>query len=209
VLLALSGDDWADERVPGAKWGAIKPTTRYGQMPVLTCGDGRVLTQSRAIARYLAKSVTVQGQPLYPEDAWLAYQVDEYIEALEDVRAKLGRTFAIKDQKEKEAARAALFATDGTGEVFEGLKRIEGLISPGGCMVGESVTLADAWLFAVVNQFRCGFLDGVPRDGWMEGLPKLQAVVAKVGAVPKLRAHYEKHADVVAVGKKIHTVFLE
>jgi len=208
VLLALSGTAWTDERVPGTKWGALKPNTKYGQMPVLTSSDGRVLTQSKAIARYLAKGAKVQGEPLYPEDSWLAYQVDEYVEALEDVRAKFGKTFGIKDPKEKEAARAALFATDGTGEIYEGLKRIEGLVSPGGCMVGTSTTLADAWLFVLVNQFRAGWLDGVPADGWMDHLPKLQAVVAKVAAIPALRAHYEKNADMVVLGKKIHTVFL-
>jgi len=206
VLLALSGAEWTDERVPGSKWGSIKPTTPYGQMPVLVASDGSVMTQSRAVAHYLAKGVTVDGAPLYPADRWLAYQVDEYIEAIEDVRAKVSKTFAIKDQAQKEAARAALFATDGTGEIFEGLKRIESRIEAGGHMVGNSITLADAWLFVAVNQFRCGFLDGCPPDGWMEKLPKLQAVVAKVGAIPKLKAYYKGNSEMVVMGNKIYQV---
>ena len=60
LLLTLGGEEFVDERIPGSKWGSVKPTTKYGQMPQLTAGDGtRVLTQSRAIAHYLAKSVTV------------------------------------------------------------------------------------------------------------------------------------------------------
>lgn len=209
VLLALSGDVWTDERIPGSKWGEVKPSTPYGQMPVLTSSDGKVLTQSRAIAHYLAKDVKVQGKALYPEDKYLAYQVDEYIEALEDVRAKVTKTFAIKDQKEKEKARAALFATDGSGEVVEAFKRIEGKIPAGGCMVGSSVTLADAWLFVVVNMFRAGWLDGVPSEGWMEQLPKLHACIAKVAALPALKAHYEKNADMVVMGTKVYANFLK
>ena len=103
-----------------------------------------------------------------------------------------------------QAARAALFATDGTGALFERFKMIEAKLPGGGCMVGDSVTLADAWAFVVVNQFRCGFMDGVPADGWLEKLPKLQAVVSAVGAIPELKVYYTKNAELVIVGKKMY-----
>ena len=74
-------------------------------------------------------------------------------------------------------------------------------------MVGGATTLADVWLFVVVNQFRAGWMDGVPADGWMEQLPKLQAVVKTVGAVPELKAYYEKGADTEFNGKKLYEVF--
>ena len=80
ILLALSGWEWKDERVPGSKWPAIKPTTKYGQMPVLTNADGKSMSQSHAMSRYLAKGITVDGAKLYPDDAWLAFQVDEFID---------------------------------------------------------------------------------------------------------------------------------
>ena len=88
MLLTLSGSEWKDERLPGVEWLKVKPTTKYGQMPVLTHDDGRVLAQSRAMARYLAKGVKVDGAALYPEDAWLAFRVDELLDAMEDVRAR-------------------------------------------------------------------------------------------------------------------------
>ena len=209
VLLGMGGDAWTDARVPGKEWGAIKPSTKFGVMPELKSDDGVVMTQSRAIARYLAKTVKVAGKPLYPEDPWLAYRVDELVDAIEDVRSCAGmrKTFSM-GQAEKEAARAALFAPDGAGnDVFAGLKRLEGLIGEGGHMVGGATTLADVWLFVVVNQFRAGWMDGVPADGWMEQLPKLQAVVKTVGAVPELKAYYEKGADTEFNGKKLYEVF--
>ena len=204
LMLALGGEEWTDERVPGSKWAGLKPTTPYGKMPVLTSSDGAVLTQSRAIAHYFAKRIRVQGALLYPEDPWEAYKVDEFIEALEDVRGLISKTFAIKDQADKEAARAALFATDGSGAVFEGFKKIEALCPPGGKMVGGRVTLADAWLFVTVNQLRAGWMDGVPADGWMDKLPKLKAVVATVSAVPEVRKYYEANKAMTVMGKQVY-----
>ena len=181
------------------------------------------------------------------------------------------KTFAVKDQAQKEAARASLFATDGTGEIFEGFvrhlqqttmpefavpppaiatmnaythterhrsprlrfaqKRIERLIPADGHMVGGSMTLADAWLFALVNQFRAGWsawlptrigrlhprppaddrtallaVDGVPVDGWMDKLPKLQAVVRTVAANPGVRAYYDGLAETALNGRKLYEV---
>jgi len=205
LMLALRGDDWVDERTPGSKWAAMKPTSKFGGgMPILTGSDGQVMTQSKAIANYLASDLTVQGKPVLPEDPWLAFQVDEFIEVMEDVRGLISKTFAIKDQKEKEAARAAMFATDGSGVIFERLKRIEALTPTGGHMVGNSFTLADAWAFVTVNQLRSGFLDGIPADGWMEKLPKLRAVVQSVAEIPQVKAHYKKHSQMVVMGNQIY-----
>ncbi len=66
------------------------------------------------------------------------------MDAFEDARAKLSPTFAIKEQTEKEFARAALFAPGGASA--EILARIEALSgdSPGH-LVGSSFTLADIW----------------------------------------------------------------
>lgn len=198
ILLHLGGFDWNDEVVPGTKWGALKPSTKYHQMPVLTShSDGHVLTQSKAIARYLACGVTLNGEPLVQEDNWHTFQVDEFVEVLEDVRFGLYSTFAIKDQQEKMAARAAMLAVDGTGKIFEGLKRIERQLeanNSNGYMVGSTFSLADAWTFIVMNQLRCGFLEGIPSKGWLEQLPKLHAVVKNFAAIPEVNAYYSAKA---------------
>ena len=206
LLLTLSGTEWKDERVPGKEWGALKPTTAFGCMPILTHEtDGRSLAQSRALARFIAKSAKLGGSgPLYPEDDYLAFRVDEMVDALEDVRLVIIPTFGIADQAEKEAARAALFATDGGGKIFEGFKRIEGLIGADGHMVAGQFTLADCWLFATVNAFRAGFLDGVPTTGWLEELPKLKSVIETVAAAPEVKAYYTAQAET----NKTYSVFV-
>ena len=209
ILLALGGCEWTDERVPGTKWPAVKPTTKYGQMPALKNVDGKSMAQSQAMARYLAKGITVDGSKLYPDDAWLAFQVDEFVDSIDEVRTKnMNPTFAIKDQKEKETARAVLFATDGTGMFFEGLKRVEAQIdSDSGFIVGKHLSLADVWVFATIQAMRSGFIDGIPRDGWLDKLPKLKASVAKVAAQPAVQTYLKKHAESTSFPGPIYKSF--
>ena len=125
----------------------------------------------------------------------------EELYALEDVRiAHLVPTFSIKEQAAKEQARAALVATDGSGKLFEGLKKIESnLESSNGYLVGGKLSLADVWVFASVQALRAGFIDGIPRDGWLDKLPKIKASADKVACEPKVKAYFAKLA-----GNKIY-----
>lgn len=159
-----------DQYVSGAggtdmlAWPELKPTTKFGQMPVLRFADGKELAQSTAIARYLARiSTDPECKALYPvDDAYAAFQVDQYMMAVDDVRAKLVPTFAISDQAAKEAARAALFAEDGA--MFLGFKKISlSLETDDGYMIGGKLSLADLALFVAVNQCRAGQNSNVRR----------------------------------------------
>jgi len=55
----------------GERFRAINP---WGQVPVLELDDGRRLTQSNAIIRYLAA-----GTPLLPADAFAQARIDEWL----------------------------------------------------------------------------------------------------------------------------------
>ncbi len=79
IMLDIAGVPYEDKRVSHAEWPAIKPTTPFGQVPVLEV-DGKQLAQSGAIERYAAKLAK-----LYPEDPWEAAQVDMHV-ALQQVR---------------------------------------------------------------------------------------------------------------------------
>ena len=64
-------------------------------------------------------------------------------------------------------------ATDGTGKMFEELKKIEARIGSDDHMCGGQFTLADLFAFVTIGQFRAGFLDGIPEamrgEAWWEG----------------------------------------
>ena len=69
LLLELGGFDWEDERVDFKSWAAIKMSTKYRQIPTLVnTADGAELAQTKAVLRYLAKLVKIDGKKLYPAD---------------------------------------------------------------------------------------------------------------------------------------------
>uniref|UniRef100_A0A915K820 glutathione transferase n=1 Tax=Romanomermis culicivorax TaxID=13658 RepID=A0A915K820_ROMCU len=53
-IFAQAGVDFEDHRVSHDEWPKLKPNTPMGQLPVLHI-DNKVLCQSMAIARYIAK----------------------------------------------------------------------------------------------------------------------------------------------------------
>lgn len=196
LLLALSGAaDWKDERISFADWSSVKSTTKWGQCPVLTLADSTTLTQTKAICRFAAKFVQLEGAALYPSDPQEAFYVDEMIDVFEDVRAKLVPTFSIKDQTEKEAARAALFAPDGACTVM--LLKIESFAGDNFVVCGR-VTLADLWIFFFLNFLRCGFWDGLPSSLITPLVaarcPKLAAIANHFAQQPLVKAYYIKAA---------------
>jgi hypothetical protein len=126
---------------------------------------------------------------LYPSDASLAFEVDEFVEAFEDVRGKLVPTFAIADPAEKAAARAALVAP-GTGAAAVLLAKLETYCAQTkpGFMVGTATTLADLWCFFFLNFLTCGFWDGLPAASVSAAqYPKLFAVERRVAKLPKVK----------------------
>jgi len=142
------------------------------------------------LSRNQLAQVAVEGySTVYPCNAAAAFEVDEFIDAFEDVRLKLVPTFSIADAQEKEAARAALVAP-GSGAVSQLLAKIEALCAQtqAGFMVGNTTTLADIWCFFFVNFLVCGFWDGLPASSVSAAqYPKLFAVVKRVASIPKVR----------------------
>ena len=101
LLLAYGGLQYEDERIPASldlfyflhsgnlqefdttfghsKWGALKPTMPFGQLPVFQWGD-EVICQSMACARFIAREVGLAGNTSV-ESA----QVDEIIDVVQDL----------------------------------------------------------------------------------------------------------------------------
>jgi len=191
ATFALSGTPFEDRRIPGAEWGELKSTTPYGQMPVLTItnedGTTTVLSQCRAILRYLGKILQYEGKPLYPSDPMLAYKCDEVMDLLEDARGKFVTTFAIKDEAEKMAARLAMVREG--GGMYPILQQLDTRIGTEWCS-GDSVSIADLYIVTVCNIFEGPtFLDGFPDDTFAP-FPNIMALRAKLCALPPLAEYY-------------------
>jgi len=161
------------------------------QVPFLTF-DGMTMGQSKAILRYLGKEITYDGEPLYPKDSMKAYKCDELIDLIEDMRSPIAPTFAIKDQAEKEAARAALFAPD--GKITKFLEKLEKRLDT----FGPNVTIGDIYAFCIINMMRQPtFIDGIPA-GAIDKYTNLNKHHNFVATLPPV-AEYYKSAEGIRV----------
>lgn len=92
LLFALAGVEYEDVRIEweSPEWKKLKSTIPFGQLPILE-EDGKILTQSKTIARYLSKKL---GKDLTicllidlgfsGKNPWEEAQVDSIIDFLLD-----------------------------------------------------------------------------------------------------------------------------
>ncbi|XP_046969313.1 glutathione S-transferase 2-like [Vanessa cardui] len=96
LLLAYGGQEFEDNRVTMEDWPAFKPSTPFGQMPVLEI-DGKKYAQSMAIARYLGRKFGLSG-----DDIEMDFEIDQNIEFVNDIRAKAASVHYEPDEAAKE-----------------------------------------------------------------------------------------------------------
>lgn len=154
------------------------------QIPILLV-DGKPMDQSRSILRYLGKIIEYEGKPLYPTDPMEAFECDNLMDLVEDMRSPIGKTFGLPDG-EREAARAALLADDGPSAKFAAV--IDSKVKS---RIGGSLTIGDIYCFIVTNMFRpTSFLDGFP-EGGMDKYENITAFHNWVAKIPAIMDYYK------------------
>jgi len=142
ALLEDAGVEYKDTGIQGADWPALKPSTPFGQLPILieTLSDGsqNVIPQSMAIARHLARSLNRYGTSEAEKT-----RVDYIMDEIGDWGAKFGPVFFFN--KLKNQAEVDTYLKDvlpGFLNIFE--KLLDG--SKSGYLVGNDLTVADLLL---------------------------------------------------------------
>lgn len=128
----------------GAKTAQFLALNPQGQVPCVEFADGRVLAQSNAIIRYLAR-----GSPLLPDDAWAQAKIDEwlfweqyshepYVAVCRYHMLYLGKSKESRDPQKVERGDRALDFMDAQlkGRTY---------------LVGETLTVADIALLAYTH----------------------------------------------------------
>ncbi len=181
LVMHLAGIAFEDRRIAGADWPALRDTMPFQAMPVLEV-DGKVITQSNTINRYLGK---LAG--LYPKDAWQAALVDEVMDAVEDISTKIANTIFIEDEAKKKA-REVLAA----GPIPRFLQQIDTRLKAGGgeWFVEKRLTVADLKCFLWVRWLKSGALDNIPADIVDKNAPLLAKHFERVKNHPKIAAYY-------------------
>jgi len=185
LILEDQGAQYEFKAVEREEWQRIKPSTPFGQIPMLTDGDFQ-LPQSNAIIRYLGRKYDMYGKGIR-ENAW----VDAILDHAEDIRVEY--LIMIYDKACSDEARHKHIT-----EVFHiGLTKLEKLlVSNGGgdgWIVGSGCTIADITLFELLDQHLA------LEKNLLKDFPKLAGLHARVAARPRIAAY-------LASGKRAHRI---
>ncbi|XP_076447565.1 glutathione S-transferase 3-like isoform X2 [Babylonia areolata] len=175
MVLVAAGQKFEDVRIQIDKWDAeAKKETPYGQLPYVIY-QGRKHGQSKAIAAYFARKFGFYGTT--DEDA---LKIDEVIHLGEDLRVPHCRNWVL----EKDADKKEEFKQKWIDMFPRYLGYFEALLAENGdkgLFVGSSVTMADMYLYDVLETM----LSLSPEA--LKSFPLLQKLVQNVKVFPALK----------------------
>lgn len=171
-IFAYAGIDYIDERIPKERWPEIKKTMPYGMLPVLQI-DGKLIAQSNAVARYLARKHGLNGK-----DEWEAMLCDILVDTLGDLKHELFQYRTEEDPFKKEDKKIKLMKE--TIPFY--LNKFEQTIAENdGYAVGSNTTWAD-FVFAVALEN----FEQIFGSNALENYPALRSLKQRVHEIPEI-----------------------
>jgi glutathione S-transferase len=207
MALVYGGLPWREElysleRKPDGKWGSewaarCRAMSDAGEcafpnLPYLVLPDGRVVVQSNAILRYIAKKVNLMGASDVEE-----LLIDEAIEQVADMRTEMVRMSY--GSKEEFDAKRQEFSKLSLGYYFSSFDRC--LRQRGGeWMIGSGPTIAD---FVLVEALEVAQKMSEPYIDFTEQYQALSTLMQKVRSLKKLRPYFESDAAKFPFNNKV------
>jgi len=183
LALHLGGVAFEDFRFPFSEFAEVRKTTPFSQVPTLMVDDVQV-TQCDAILRYAGKLVN-----LYPTDPFQALLCDEVMYVAEEANVKLGPTFRLTGDAQKEARLALV---NGSMSVYLAWLQTQ-LVAHGGEFFADNrLTVADLKVFVDVRALSSGWLDHVPTDLVEKVAPLVHQHAQRMANLPAVLAYYAK-----------------
>jgi glutathione S-transferase len=181
IAMHAAGIEFEDERLSFEEFGKMRHSLRFSSLPVLEI-DGNVVTQSKAISRYVGKMAG-----LYPDDDLQALYCDEVLDALEDVNHYIVPTLFLQGD-ELRAAREKLVA----GWLTVYLKGLGQLLARGGnrYFADDHLTVADLKMLVQTRSLRSGKMEHIPTDLVERLAPNLCEHQARIEQEPEVVAYY-------------------
>jgi len=179
-LFVAAGVDFEEVTIPAEKWAEYKPKIKFGQVPVLEV-DGKELSQSMAIARFLAR----QFDDFQCEDSFTEAKADEIVDFIIELRLLFRPWFLSKDEAEKSELKDVLIK-----ETFpKYLAILESLASTleGNFLGGEK----PCWQDFVLANWLDIFEDTILGAKFLSKYSRLMGIKESVFAIPSI-AQYLK-----------------
>ncbi len=183
LALAIGGIAFEDHRFTFPEFAEVRKATPFGQVPTLHV-DGVLVTQCDAINRYVGK---LAG--LYPTDPFQALLCDEVMYVVEEAAVKIGPTFRMTGDAQKEARLALV---NGHMPVYLGWLQSQLLAHGGEYFADRRLTVADLKVFVDVRSLNSGRLDHVPTDLVEKVAPLLNAHMQRIAQTPAVLQYYAK-----------------
>ena len=181
LAFAIARVEFEDNRFEPSNWPTLKATTPFGALPILELAGKPTVSQSNAILTYIGRQ-----HGLLPLDEWEAMRMQSLMEAAEELRHTIARTFGIKDTDELQRRRTEL--VEGPIRAW-GANMEKQIVGP--FASGDDISVADIKLFVILGWFKKGVLDHVP-PGVLDDFPKLQALFEKVKNHPRVVEWYAR-----------------
>jgi glutathione S-transferase len=185
LALHIGGIAFEDYRFTFPKFAEVRKTTPFAQVPTLEV-DGVQVTQCDSINRYAGK---LAG--LYPTDAYQALLCDEVMYVVEDANVKLGPTFRMTGDEQKEARLALV---NGSMPVYLGWLQEQLLAHGGEYFADNRLTVADLKVFIDVRGLNSGRFDHIPADLVEKVAPALNVHMQRIAELPAVQAYYAQFA---------------
>ena len=181
MAFVVAGVEFEDNRIASSTWPSLKPNTPFGALPILEIEGKPAVSQANAILAYIGRKYE-----LLPRDEWECLRLQSLLEAAEELRHSISKTFGIKDADELKQRRTEL--SEGPIRSW-GANMERQLVGP--FAGGDQISVADIKLFVVVGWLKKGALDHVPTDV-LDHCPKLQALFENVKSHPRVVAWYSR-----------------
>jgi glutathione S-transferase len=185
LALAIGGVAFEDHRFSFPEFAEVRKTTPFNQVPTLHV-DGVQVTQCDAILRYAGK---LAG--LYPTDPFQALLCDEVMYVVEEAGVKLGPSFRMTGDAQKEARLALV---NGSMPVYLAWLQSQLVAHGGQYFADKRLTVADLKVFVDVRSLNSGRLDHVPTDLVEKVAPLLNAHMQRIAQSPAVLDYYAKFA---------------
>ncbi|XP_022171305.1 glutathione S-transferase-like [Myzus persicae] len=177
-LLSYLDIDFEDNRIELEQWPSVKHTMPFGTLPLLEI-DGKVLNQSSAICRYLAKKANLAGS-----DDWESLLIDIAVDNFKDFGQCL-KSYWFDPNEESKAARYVTLVNE---TIPYHMDKFENIVRENnGYFVNGKLSWADLFVVGVLDHLIYRVNVDLLKDR-----PNLQALREKVLAVPKIKAWIEK-----------------
>lgn len=183
LALHIGGIAFEDYRFAPADFAEVRKSTPFGQVPTLQV-DGVQVTQCDAILRYAGR---LAG--LYPADAYQALLCDEVTYVVEEAGVKLGPSFRMTGDAQREARMALV---EGSMPVYLAWLQSQLQAHGGEFFADQRLTIADLKVFVDVRALNSGRLDHVPTDLVEKVAPALNAHMQRIAQTPAVAQYYAK-----------------